>query len=114
METLAKYLGKADRILKKELHEEFWFQAQILSIKVLSNGNHIGLELIEVSEGKENLALSSARIWNTNREEVLEKFLMLTGEKYPIGSVLNFKVECAINYQHGFQVVIRDCAKTNL
>lgn len=111
MESLAKYLGRLNRILKNETNEGVWIQARIISIEDISDGNHVGMELVEVSEGKANLAYSSARIWETNRTFLFDKLQQITGEKFPIGAVLSFKVESVLNYRYGHLIVIRDCEK---
>ncbi len=108
--SLAAFLYKISDLIQRSIPGSSWISAEISELR--NNKGHLFITLVEHDEQGNMVARTSARIWQTQVEQIIAKFKLGTGADLEAGIKVLVLARVEFHPQYGLSLFIDDIDPT--
>lgn len=108
--TLSAFLNKVSTVIQQNFMSAAWISAEISELR--SNKGHLFITLVEHDEQGNMTARTSARIWQSQAEQINAKFALGTGANLEAGIKVLVFARVEFHAQYGLALFIDDIDPT--
>lgn len=108
--SLSAFLGRVSDVIQKNFMSAAWISAEISELR--SNKGHLFITLVEHDEQGNMMARTSARIWQSQAEQINAKFHLGTGSNLEAGIKVLVLARVEFHPQYGLALFIEDIDPT--
>lgn len=108
--TLSTFLNKISQIVSQNLPGATWISAEISELR--NNKGHLFITLVEHDEQGNMIARTSARIWQSEVDNIISKFYLGTGSQLEAGIKVLVYARVEFHAQYGLALFIDDIDPT--